>query len=196
MSTQLMTRATVAAKPQSRRGRASRASHVSFRAGTSGDARALHALIAAHLAEGHLLPRELDELTAHTARFVVAVRRGAIVGCAELAPLSARVAEIRSLVVTRDARGLGIGSSLINALQQRARRDGFETLCAFTHDARYFVQRRFSIVPHIWVPEKIALDCHRCPLFRRCGQHAVVLSLAQAKRSPGHRGASLAALRG
>ena len=32
----------------------------------------------------------------------------------------------------------------------------------------------FSIVPHVWLPEKIVTDCHTCPLFRRCGQYAVV----------------------
>ena len=35
----------------------------------------------------------------------------------------------------------------------------------------------FSIVPHVWVPEKIAHDCTACSLFRRCGQYAVTLAL-------------------
>jgi len=35
----------------------------------------------------------------------------------------------------------------------------------------------FSIVPHIWVPEKVAHDCTSCALFRRCGQYAVTLPL-------------------
>jgi hypothetical protein len=39
------------------------------------------------------------------------------------------------------------------------------------------VRLGFSIVPHIWVPEKIAHDCTACPLFRRCGQYAVTLAL-------------------
>ena len=43
------------------------------------------------------------------------------------------------------------------------------------------MKQGFSIVPHTWVPEKIAVDCHRCPLFRKCGQSAVVLSLAGGK---------------
>jgi hypothetical protein len=35
----------------------------------------------------------------------------------------------------------------------------------------------FTIVPHMWVPEKIGHDCTSCPLFRRCGQYAVTLPL-------------------
>ena len=50
-------------------------------------------------------------------------------------------------------------------------------LCAFAHDPAFFVRRGFSIVPHTWVPEKIAHDCFSCPLFRNCGQYAIVLEL-------------------
>jgi len=45
------------------------------------------------------------------------------------------------------------------------------------------VRLGFSLVPHSWVPEKIALDCVRCPEFRRCGQHAVVLSIGGGVRA-------------
>jgi N-acetylglutamate synthase-like GNAT family acetyltransferase len=155
---------------------------VSFRAATRADAPALHALIEAHLEEGHLLPRSLSELTVNASRFVVAVRHSGrrsdrIVGCAELAPLSASVAEVRSLVVDRSARSLGVGRRLVEELRRAAVREGFERLCAFTHDAGYFVRKGFSIVPHEWVPEKIVRDCATCALFRTCGQYAVVLPL-------------------
>ena len=152
-----------------------------MRSATAGDAPALHALIAAHLEEGRLLPRSLDELAVHAPRFVVAVHPSAdgdrIVGCAELAPLSQTVAEVRSLVVSRDARRLGLGVRMVEDLAARARRDGFTRLCAFAHDPAFFVRRGFSIVPHTWVPEKIAHDCNACPLFRNCGQYAIVLEL-------------------
>ena len=154
---------------------------ITLRAAVSADAPALHALIVAHLEEGKLLPRTLDELTAHARRFVVAVAAVAdgdrIVGCAELAPLSPTVAEVRSLVVSPDARRIGLGEQMVDALATRARREGFLRLCAFAHDPAFFVRRGFSIVPHTWVPEKIAHDCTTCPLFRNCGQYAIVLDL-------------------
>ena len=123
----------------------------------------------------------LDELTAHAARFVVAVATSAdgdrIVGCAELAPLSKTVAEVRSLVVSREARRIGLGEQMVDELATRAHREDFLRLCAFAHDPAFFVRRGFSIVPHTWVPEKIAHDCTSCPLFRNCGQYAIVLDL-------------------
>ena len=64
-----------------------------------------------------------------------------IVGCAELAPLSPAVAEIRSLVVSNSARQLGIGNRMVEALAARARNEEFARLCAFAHDPAFFVRR-------------------------------------------------------
>ena len=171
-------RALKAAKPQ-----------IAIRPAIEADAPALHALIAGHLEEGRLLPRALDELAVHAPRFVVAVDNSPsgerIVGCAELAPLSPAVAEVRSLVVSRDARRHGLGVRMVEDLAVRARRSGYARLSAFAHDPAFFVRRGFSIVPHTWVPEKIAHDCIACPLFRNCGQYAVVLEVANVERSSG-----------
>ena len=132
--------------------------------------------------EGHLLPRELREIARHAARFVVADADGRVIGCAELAPLSATLAEVRSLVVARDVRGVGVAARLVGELRVRAEAAGFESLCAFTHDPRLFVRHNFSVVPHVWLPAKIAADCAACPLFRRCGQQAMLLQLGAAAR--------------
>jgi N-acetylglutamate synthase-like GNAT family acetyltransferase len=35
----------------------------------------------------------------------------------------------------------------------------------------------FSIVPHTWLPEKLAANCRACPLFRQCGQFALITSV-------------------
>jgi amino-acid N-acetyltransferase len=141
------------------------------------DAEALWSLIHTHQREGHLLPRELSELGRHASRFLVAELNGELVACAELAPLSDRVAEVRSMVVNSRVRRVGLASRMVGEIRQKAASMGFETLCAFTHDARFFVRQNFSIVPHTWLPAKIATDCVSCPLFRTCGQHAMMLPL-------------------
>ena len=150
---------------------------VTLRTGDPSQSPRLHALITANLVEGHLLPRTLGELTVHAGRFVVALRGKKLIGCAELAPLSQTVAEVRSLAVDKSERGNGIGTEIVAELRRRARREGFETLCAFTHSPSYFTNMGFSIVPHPWVPEKIFTDCVKCPKFRTCGQYAMVVPL-------------------
>ena len=148
-----------------------------LREGTAADAPVIHALIVDHLAEGHLLPREQSEIARHAHRFIVVLQGTTVVACAELAPLSRRVAEVRSFVVSRDVRSRGTGRRMLESLLSRAQTEGFDKVCAFTHSPGYFVHQGFSMVPHAWLPEKIATDCHGCRLFRNCGQYAVMRTL-------------------
>jgi N-acetylglutamate synthase-like GNAT family acetyltransferase len=129
------------------------ATPLTLRPGTVEDAEGILALVTDHLDEGHLLPRSLEELRLHAHRFVVA------------------------LVVSRAYRSVGLGHKLVAELRLRAKTLGFDTLTAFTHDARFFVRQGFSIVPHVWVPEKIMTDCVGCPLFRKCEQYGLILPL-------------------
>ena len=145
------------------------------REATAADAAAIHQLIMDNLQAGHLLPRSLADVTARASRFAVVVGGdGVLLACGELAPLNSSVAEVRSLVVREDARGRRLGQVVVDELRRRARAGRYRTLCAFTHDPRFFVRFGFSIVPHTWLPEKVAADCWSCPQFRKCGQYAVV----------------------
>jgi amino-acid N-acetyltransferase len=147
---------------------------LSLRNGASDDAPAIHALVHRYLVEGHLLPRTLSDVTQHAGRFlVVHDDDGELVACGELAPLSEHIAEVRSLIVDRSVRDRGLGQLIVNEIAERAEDEGFTQLCAFTHGPRFFTRLGFSIVPHTWLPEKIAADCVSCPLFRRCGQFAM-----------------------
>ena len=148
-----------------------------IRRATIADAPAIHGLINANLAAGHLLPRTAEDVTRRATRFLVVTVHDAVVGCAELAPLSRAVAEVRSLVVDESCRGRGFGSRIVEELNRWAVQEGFSTLCAFTHNAAHFVRLGFSIVPHPWLPEKIATDCVGCPKFRQCTQYAMALPL-------------------
>jgi amino-acid N-acetyltransferase len=149
-----------------------------LRTAVRSDAKRIHELIARNQQTGHLLPREIGELEARIARFVVGVDgRGAIIACGELAPLSASLAEIRSLVVGETRRGEGLGRRIVDELRSRAQAAGYSDLCVFAHQPAYFAHMGFSIVPHTWLPEKIVADCRSCPLFRKCEQFAMVMDL-------------------
>jgi amino-acid N-acetyltransferase len=153
------------------------------RTAVGSDARRIYELIQRNQQAGHLLPRELSELTSHIDRFVVGVDgRGAIIACGELAPLSSSLAEIRSLVVSETRRGEGLGRRIVDQLRDRAQGAGYSDLCVFAHQPAYFAHMGFSIVPHTWLPEKIMADCRSCPLFRKCEQFAMVMDLDATPR--------------
>jgi amino-acid N-acetyltransferase len=175
-----MTLATVRLRPHTARAishPAGEPCQVELRVGSPEDVEAIHSLITDHVASDHLLPRTREEIAARISGFVVGDTDGAVVACAELAPLSADVAEVRSLVVAEQVRRMGVGRLILDALVRRAVSAGHRRLCAFTHGPAYFIRLGFSIVPHLWVREKVFTDCVGCPLFRSCGQHAVVLAL-------------------
>jgi amino-acid N-acetyltransferase len=155
---------------------------VTLRTAGLADAPDIHRLIADNMDAGHLLPRSIEDVALNAARFVVALIGDRVVGCAELAPLSGAVAEVRSLVVDEAYRGRQIGPSLVARVASTATERGFATLCAFAHEPSHFVRMGFTIVPHTWVPEKIVHDCTGCALFRRCGQHAIMLPLRAGVR--------------
>ncbi len=67
---------------------------------------------------------------------LVAEREGVALGWAALNPYSARAAYDRvgdlSIYVLRSARGTGVGSRLLAALEESARRNGFHKIVLFT----------------------------------------------------------------
>ena len=89
------------------------------------DAAAIHALVMRYREAGRLLPRTEDEIARHAERFLVILDGEDVMGCAELAPLSAKVAEVRSLVLDESLRGLGLGRLLVEQLTREARMAGF-----------------------------------------------------------------------
>jgi amino-acid N-acetyltransferase len=160
------------------------AATVAIRQAGRPDAAAISRLVTANVGLGHLLPRTGEEVARHVSRFLVAIRDSTVLGCGELAPLSDRLSEIRSLVVAAESRGSGIGTAVLAALVADARRQGMPRLCAFTHVPHPFVAIGFSIVPHTWLPEKIMSDCQGCEWFRRCEQYAVVIELGWGQSGP------------
>jgi amino-acid N-acetyltransferase len=153
-----------------------------MRSATLADVPAIHELVRRHVESAHLLPRTESEIAGRAGRFLVIDDDGAIVGCAELAPLSGSVAEVRSLVLDEHLRGMGLGRLLVEQLTREARLAGFRSICAFTHEPGYFARLGFSLVPHAWLPEKIGVDCAGCALFRQCGQSAMRLRLDTSAR--------------
>jgi N-acetylglutamate synthase-like GNAT family acetyltransferase len=78
-----------------------------------------------------------------------------------------------------------VGRLLTDDLRRRARGSRFRTLCAFTHGPQFFLRLGFSIVPHTWLPEKVANDCWSCSKFPQCGQYAMVTPITAPASSPG-----------
>jgi amino-acid N-acetyltransferase len=83
------------------------------------------------------------------------VRETALVGVVGVEPLG-RFGLLRSLAVTEDARGRGLGSDLAQAAEQWAAEQGIEELYLLTTTAeRFFARRTYAVQPREQVPEAI-----------------------------------------
>jgi amino-acid N-acetyltransferase len=154
------------------------------------DAEAIAALLAPHVASGLVLPRSSDEIRRGITDFVVATTGGSPVGCVSLRDYGDGLQEIRSLVVLDTSTGRGVGSRLVAAvvalaMQRRARR-----VFALTLRPHLFLRQGFTVVSPSEFPQKIWMDCWRCPKWDRCDEIALVLDLPDQRTGDTDSGAT------
>lgn len=110
-----------------------------IRMGRAEDVPGIIRLIQSYVDEGKLLARTLHEIDDLLPDFFVAVTDdGDIIGCAALEIYSPKLAEIRSLAVSREAQGLGVGRRLVNACVERARLNKVLEVMAITSSDGFF----------------------------------------------------------
>lgn len=141
------------------------------------DAAAIHALIAGYAAEGILLPRTEENVREHFSTFLVLEEKSKIAGCVSLENYGADLAEIRSLAVSQEIRGRGLGGRLVNFALAEARRKKIARVFAVTHAPEFFVRHGFAASSRRALPEKIERDCSTCPKARRCKLIAVIATV-------------------
>jgi amino-acid N-acetyltransferase len=139
------------------------------------DATAIEKLIAAHSADGTLLPRTFAEICENIRDFVVVVDHfGDIVGCGALHLYGMHLAEIRSITVDKTRRTSGAGAKLMDALFAEAERQSVKCVCLFTRIPDFFAKYGFRQVEHALLPDKAHKDCIACPRRHACDEIAMV----------------------
>ena len=122
-----------------------------------------------------LLWRTPDDIREHAANFLVAERRGQVVGCVALQDYGGDLYELRSLAVREEQTGRGIGSALVKAAVDLARARGARELFALTRRVAFFGSRGFAVVPRERFPQKVWRDCLLCRKRDCCDETAVAI---------------------
>jgi N-acetylglutamate synthase-like GNAT family acetyltransferase len=151
---------------------------VKMRRARPADVPAIYALIAQYAAEGILLARTEANIREHIAQFLVCVSKRCIAGCVALESYGENLAEIRSLAVSPELRGSGLGGKLVQFALTEGRARNIARVFAVTHAPDFFVRQGFTLSSRRALPEKIERDCNTCPKARRCRLTAVVATLA------------------
>lgn len=76
--------------------------------------------------------------------YVVAIARGAIVGCCALQVYSKKIAEIRSLVIAKHIRKKGLGTKLVQFCVGKAERKGIREVMVVTSVPGLFKKNGFD----------------------------------------------------
>jgi len=90
------------------------------------------------------LKRPSAEIKRNISTFFVAQRSGKIVGCVSLDVYSRKMAEIRSLAVSENESGRGIGKLLVSACVKECKNRGVMELMAITSREAFFKELGFD----------------------------------------------------
>jgi amino-acid N-acetyltransferase len=87
------------------------------------------------------------------------------------------LAEIRSLAVSEEMKGTGLGSRLVAACLEEAKSLGVKRVFTLTYVPDFFVRFGFREVEKSVLPHKIWADCFKCPKFPDCDETALLIDL-------------------
>ena len=93
-----------------------------------------------------------EELMPPTGAFLVARYRGRAVGCGGVRRLGPDLGELRRLYVAPEARSLGVGRWLFEAMEEAARRIGYRTVRLDTHPALTEARQMFEELGYREIP--------------------------------------------
>lgn len=141
------------------------------------DVDSLYEIIQGYAEKGIMLPRPKEMLRATLETFLVAEAEGNVIGCGSLCRLGHDLVEIRSLGITDEYKGQGIGRRLVESLIEEARAHNIPKVMALTYEVAFFEKTGFSVVSKEIFPEKVWRDCIHCTKQHCCDEIAVLKHL-------------------
>jgi len=116
---------------------------VTLRHARTPDVRAIRALVAPYTERRILVAKDPVAYYEGLQQFVVAELDGKVVGCGALHVFWEDVAEVRTVAVSEDARGHGIGGLVVDRLLEDARAIGVHRVFCLTFETEFFARHGF-----------------------------------------------------
>ena len=142
------------------------------------DIPAMQELVKKEVADGVILKRSDDEVATNIRSYVLVFKDNKLVGYGALHIHSPELSEIRSLIVSPEARGLGAGKKIVEYCKQEAKELGLKEILVLTYIADFFRKLDFVEIEKEKIPEhKIWLDCVKCIHFPVCNEISLIHKL-------------------
>ena len=151
---------------------------IKFYKPTVADISKMQEIVKEEVANGKILLRTEDEMATTIRSYTVVEVNGKMAGFTATHIHYPRLAEVRSLVVSKDFRGLKLGKQLVEACIKEAKEYGIKQLLSLTYEQGFFESCGFRVISKEEIPEhKIWADCIRCKHFPICDEIAMVIDL-------------------
>lgn len=132
-------------------------------------------LVRKEVEKGIILLRTEDEMATTIRSYIIVKVDGVMAGFTATHIHSSRMAEVRSLIVNENFRGLGLGKKLVEKCVEEAKFYGLKQVLSLTYEKEFFENCGFKEISKEEIPEqKIWADCIRCKLFPICNEIAMV----------------------
>ena len=145
------------------------------------DARNIFDLVNSLSGDGTLLRRSYAELCENIRDFTIAEKLSEdghsdpeFLGCGALHLYGPHLAEVRSIVLKPESKGLGAGGRILQHLVDEAEDHGVMSVCLFTRIPTFFEHFGFREAERNAMPDKIYKDCQTCPRLYACDEIAMV----------------------
>lgn len=150
---------------------------VKIRPAVLGDVDGIFDLLELYVDKGIVLRRSKEDIGFFIGNFTVAELQGKVCGCGALRDFGADLLELRSVVISPELQGKGIGKILVESMIKRLREERQEwRLFTLTTTPAFFMSMGFKEVSKELFPEKIWSDCSKCPKFNCCDETALVIT--------------------
>lgn len=138
----------------------------------------MQALVQTEVDSGTILLRTEDEMATTIRSYTCVSVDGELAGFTALHIHSPKLAEVRSLVVHENFRGLKLGQKLVEACKTEAKSLELEQILSLTYAKGFFESLGFVEINKEDLPEhKIWADCIRCKHFPICDEVALIYNI-------------------
>jgi len=142
------------------------------------DITSMQELVVEEVKDGIILNRTADEIATNIRSYILAKDGDRIIGYTALHIHSARLSEIRSLIVDGDYRGQSIGKLMVDYALKEAIELGLEEVLVLTYLPLFFQKLGFEEIAKEEIPEqKIWADCIKCIHFPVCNEVSLVYKI-------------------
>ena len=143
-----------------------------------GDIENMQKLVEPEVKSGIILARDSDEVATNIRSYILAKLDNKLVGFGALHFHTDKLGEVRSLVVSPDMRGRGIGKNIVKKTMQSAKELGAKQIFTLTYQKEFFESLGFKEIPKEELPaQKIWADCIKCKFFPVCNEIALIRTI-------------------